>query len=387
VKQPRKAVFVPYIARTILNKHKHPDTWFWTRYTAYPYIGCQHGCHFCYCREKKYAPYDNISDFSYVIKVKQNAPALLHKALSKLPRDVIAVGDYQPAEKKFEISRRMLEVCRDLEFPVFILERSPLVLRDLDLLLDINKISRVTVLFSIIHTSTSLHATRISRMERLAPPPEARFAAMRQLALHGIQCGVSFMPILPQLCDTRENIESVIRHTAEFGGQFVLAAPLTLADQQKAYFMDYLHEEEPALYQGYQALYPDKSYSPAGPAWLETARLVRELCQQHGLTDRMPRPILPGEKRALNKKAAEHLANQIYKMELDQAPAHQIWPYRKAAWSIEDTEQDIGLIYSQMGRKGLESIQNVGPKFSGLLETLIRDNMENNDHIQEKPTQ
>jgi len=114
---------------------------------------------------------------------------------------------------------------------------------------------------------------------------------------------------------------------------------------------------------------------------------VRELCQQHGLTDRMPRPILPGEKRALNKKAAEHLANQIYKMELDQAPAHQIWPYRKAAWSIEDTEQDIGLIYSQMGRKGLESIQNVGPKFSGLLETLIRDNMENNDHIQEKPTQ
>ena len=387
MKASRKAVFVPYNARTILNKHKRPDTWFWTRYTAYPYIGCQHGCHFCYCREQKYAPYDDIDDFPYIIKVKQNAPAQLHKALSKLPRDVIAVGDYQPAERKFGISRRMLEVCLDLQFPVFILERSPLVLRDLDLLLEINKVAHVTVLFSIIHTSASPHADRISRMERLAPPPEKRFAAMRQLTDHGIPCGVSFMPILPELCDTRENITSVIQHTRDHGGQFILAAPLTLTDQQKAYFMRYLQQNEPALYPTYQALYPGQSYGPAGPSWIRTARLVRELCQQHGLPDRMPRPILPGEKRTLNKIAVAYLADQLYTMELDQVPDQRMWPYRKAAWSIEDTEQDIGLIYQHMGLKGLESIQHVGPKFARLLEKLIHDNMESDDHIPQNTAQ
>ncbi len=382
-----KAVIVPYNARTILNKHKRPDTWFWTRYTAYPYIGCQHGCHFCYCREQKYAPYDDIDDFSYVIKVKQNAPALLHKALSKLPRDVVAIGDYQPAERKFEVSRRMLEVCLGLRFPVFILERSPLVLRDLDLLLEINKVAHVSVLFSIIHTSTSPHATRIDRMERLAPLPEQRFAAMRQLTDRGITCGVSFMPILPGLCDTHENIELVIRHTRDHGGQFIIASSLTLADQQKAYFMRYLHDTEPDLVPAYKALYPGQTYGPSGSSWIRTARLIRETCQQNGLPDRMPRPILPGEKRALNKKAVAYLADQLYTMELDQIPDQRIWPYRKAAWSIEDTEQDIGLIYRCMGRKGLESIQHVGPTFARQLETIICDNMENNDHVQEKPNQ
>jgi len=384
---PRKTAFVPYNTRTILNKHKRADTWFWTRYTAYPYIGCQHGCHFCYCREEKYAPYENINDFPTIIKVKQNAPALLQKALSKLPRDVVAVGDYQPAEKKFEVSRRMLEVCLELQFPVFILERSPLVLRDLDLLKEINKAAHVSVLFSIIHTSASPHAERISRMERLAPSPEKRFAAMRQLADNGIQCGVSFMPILPDLCDTHENIELVIQHTRDNGGQFVLAAPLTMADQQKEYFIRYLQENEPGLTPNYRALYPAKSYGPVGNSWIKTGRLVRELSQQYGLPDRMPRPIIPGEKRALNKKAVEHLSNQLYTMELDQVPDQRMWPYRKAAWSIEDTRQDISLIYRQMGLKGLESIRNVGPKFARMLESLIRDNMEIDDHLQEKPTQ
>ena len=59
MKTGRKTIFETYRPRTILNKSKRPDHWFWTRYTAYPYIGCQHGCHFCYCREKKYAPYDD----------------------------------------------------------------------------------------------------------------------------------------------------------------------------------------------------------------------------------------------------------------------------------------------------------------------------------------
>ena len=73
----RRTTFIPYSPKRLLNKSKRPDHWFWTRYSAYPYIGCQHGCEFCYCRERKYAPYEDAADFAYVIKVKENAPQLL----------------------------------------------------------------------------------------------------------------------------------------------------------------------------------------------------------------------------------------------------------------------------------------------------------------------
>ncbi len=123
----RRTVFIPYRPKTILNKHKRADHWFWTRYSAYPFIGCQHGCEFCYCRERKYAPYDDPADFAYVIKVKENAPELLRRALARAAVDPVFTGDYQPAERKFGMSRRMLEVCLEAGFPVFVLERSPLV--------------------------------------------------------------------------------------------------------------------------------------------------------------------------------------------------------------------------------------------------------------------
>ena len=88
----RRATFTPYRPKTILNKHKRADHWFWTRYSAYPYIGCQHGCEFCYCREEKYYPYTDVHDFAYVIKVKENAPELLRRALSRATASSSAQG-------------------------------------------------------------------------------------------------------------------------------------------------------------------------------------------------------------------------------------------------------------------------------------------------------
>jgi hypothetical protein len=107
--------------------------------------------------------------------------------------------------------------------------------------------------------------------------------------------------------------------------------------------------------------------------WHGTALRVKELCERYGIRDRMPRPIIPGDKRALNKRIAEALAKQCYWMELDNAPGQRVWAYRKAAWAIEDLEQDVGLIYRQMGRKGLESIENVGPRLAEVVEDLISE--------------
>jgi DNA repair photolyase len=367
----RRAVFIPYEPKTILNKAKRADHWFWTRYSAYPYLGCQHGCEFCYCRERKYAPHDDPLDFAYMIKVKTNAPALLRRALSRAPLDVVGVGDYQPAERKFALSRQMLEVCAELGFPVLVLSRSPLVLRDLDVLQTIRARAAVTVAFSIISAPGSPSYERVCQMEHLAPPAARRLAAMEQLARAGITVGACCMPIVPGLCDTDANLQAVVRQVADHGGRFVLAGGLTLADQQRAYFLNVLHERFPEWLALYTRLYPEGSYSPVGWGWPQVASRIRELCLGGGLADRMPRPIVAGDKRALNKRIVEALANRIWALELEAGgrARGRAWAYRRAAWAIEDLPQDIALIYAQLGAKGVESIPAVGP---GLAREMIQ---------------
>jgi len=179
------------------------------------------------------------------------------------------------------------------------------------------------------------------------------------------------MPILPDICDTDENIENVIKSTADHGGQFVLAAPLTLADQQKSYFLDFLAQNYPYFLERYKILYPQNSYGGNVGTWLKTARKVREVCQRIGIPDRQPRPIVPGEKRELNKRISEMLSDKAYEMELEGKSSNLIWPYRKAAWAVEDLQQDISLVYRKMGLRGLESIENIGPFIAKLLEESI----------------
>jgi DNA repair photolyase len=369
----RRAEFIRYRPKTILNKAKRADHWFWTRYSAYPYIGCQHGCEFCYCREQKYSPYDDPLDFAYQIKIKENAPELLRKALNRLPVDLVFTGDYQPAERKFGVSRQMLEVCCELGFPVFILERSPLVLRDLDLIQEIHKNARAVVAFSIIHTPETPDYAAIQKMEHLAPSVEKRYAAMEKLAAAGIPTGVCAMPLLPGLCDQRANLEALARWTAGHGGQFILASSLTLADQQKDYFFGVLTQHFPGLLASYQKRYPPGSYAPAAYDWRGVALQLREFCIKYGISDRQPRPIIPGDKRALNRKIVERLAEDTYRLELENAPAQRIWATRKAAWAVEDLEQDIALIYQQMGLKGLQSIPDIGVGMAKKLEALLQE--------------
>ncbi len=347
-------------------------------------VDCVH--QYCYCRERKYCPFDDPNDFSYVIKVKESAPELLRKALSRLPVDVVVTGDYQPAEKKFEVSRRLLEVCLELGFPISILERSPLVLRDLDLIKEINQRAPSVVFFSMISSPDSPSYERVRQMD--LRPGTAHGKALRRDGAGGQSRHLDRdqHDINPRSAAERdayparpapeggtdENLEATVRWTAKHGGQFVIAGGLTLADQQRDYFFGVLRDRFPDLLPLYERLYPTGSYGPVRSGDPHAiGRRVRELCTRYGISDRMPRPIIPGDKRALNKHIVEALANECYRMELDHAPGQRIWAYRKAAWAIEDLKQDVGLIYRQMGRKGLESIDNVGPRLAEVVEEML----------------
>jgi DNA repair photolyase len=359
---------VPYDAKKILNVHKHADSWFWDKYSAHPYIGCEHGCEYCYSREKKYSRNGNPDDFSKIIKIKQNAPDLLRKELTKVPKGIVIVGDYQPVEEKTQISRKMLQVCLDLGFPVSLLEKSPLVLRDMDLIEKINKKSWASVTFSIITTKDD--KTR-DLFEPNAPSTASRFDVIRKFSEKGILTGVAFMPILPFIYDDDENIEAVVKTTAENGGKFVLSGGLTLATTQKEHYLKIVAKHFPELLPKYEQLYAG-NYGPDCKYYGELGKKVSKLCQRYGISDRMPRYVPEGS-LAVNKLVSEKLHNKVYRMELDCVASYKLWAYRKAAWTLEDLTESVAEIYVQSGTEGLESLQGIGKSLASEIEFQLKE--------------
>jgi DNA repair photolyase len=367
--------FVPYQPKRILNVHRHVDGgWFWAKYVAHPYVGCQEGCVYCYWRDEKYnmlardPAAQGLQDrFSQYIKVKTNAAELLRRELLKVQRDVIVVGDYQPAEAKYGLSREMLKVCAELRFPTLILEKSPLVLRDLDVISEINERSWACVMFSIVrHESTGYSEI----FEPHAPRIEGRFRAMRAFADCGVMSGTALMPILPYICDDDCNLEAVVSKTAENGGRFVLAAGLTMSGAQATYFIEALKRHDPELVEKYEQLYGG-AYSPPDAEYFGKIGLkVRDLCTKFGILDKMPRYIPEGS-LATNKRIAEEIFNRCRQMEIERAPSYKIWAYRRAGWTIDELDSDILAVYERSGIQGLRALPNIGP----ILASFIAENL------------
>jgi hypothetical protein len=208
-------------------------------------------------------------------------------------------------------------------------------------------------------------------MEGLAPAPEKRFEAMKKLAAAGILTGTCLMPVLPGLGDDDENMREVVRHTADHGGKFVLFGGLTLSDQQRTYYLDVINKNFPEVMHHYRSCYPSGSYGPV-EQWSHQRQVkVYEWCQQYGIKDRMPRPIIRGDKRELNKRIVEELSYQEHLLDLKRASEQRKWSVRNAANAIEDLEQNVGLVYQIMGMKGLQSIAGIDPEMAREVERLI----------------
>lgn len=143
------------------------------------------------------------------------------------------------------------------------------------------------------------------------------------------------MPIPPGLCDTDEYLEATTCCTANHGRTFVLGGGLTLAEQQRDFTMRELAEHFLDPLPLYEQLCPAGSYSAVHSGGLYAiGRRVRELCLRYAISDRMPCPIIPGDKRALNNLIAEALANQCYWLKLENAAGQRVWAYRKAAQAV-----------------------------------------------------
>ncbi|MGD2077978.1 MAG: hypothetical protein PVH18_06320 [Chloroflexota bacterium] len=374
--------FRPYETKKIVNVHKHVDgPWFWGKYTAHPYLGCRSGCEFCYLRGSRYLGRRDPETFDSLIQVKINAVERLRKEIARLEPDIISCGDWQqPAEDRFRLSRGMLQVVHEFNFPLFIVERSPLLTRDLDLLIQINQESWVGVVYSI----SSLDPAVKRAFEPRSPGVKRRLGAIARLASAGITVGASLMPILPYAGDDEASLEALIKAVKDHGGTFVMAGGLTMDGIQARRTLSAAHRYDSALVERWRKLYrwpvgAEPSYGPPPAYNARLGLLVRDLCARHDLADRMPRYIRPGP-LAVNKRVAERLFIRTYDLELEQAPSQRIWAYRKAAWAVDELSDSIFERYRLGGQAELLRIAGLGESITTQIAQWLAEESSGNVH-------
>jgi len=262
VRERAEVEYFHLTTRSTLNREssgRMPFAW-----TINPYRGCEFGCHYCYARyTHEFMEMWDSRDFERRIFAKADAPDLLRAEL-RLGRDKglpIALGTatdpYQPAERQFEITRRLLEVFADFRgLDLSVTTKSVLILRDIDLLRSLAGRHRFSV-----HMTVTTHDERLARLlEPKAPPPAQRLEAVRKLAEAGIHVGVNAMPILPGLNDAPLMLGTLAAQASQAGARFLYGNVLFLMPSALKQFMPFLEREFPHLVQRYRKLYARSAY-------------------------------------------------------------------------------------------------------------------------------
>ncbi|GGK14762.1 radical SAM protein [Caldalkalibacillus thermarum] len=250
----------PLTAKQVLNRVKAPAMPF--DWSLNPYRGCQHGCSFCYARAThRFLDLECDDTFQHYILYKQNAVEALTEQLKRMAGfsrtlkhiGTVAIGTatdpYQPLEGKLQLTRKCLEVLARYQVPVSITTRSPLILRDIDVL---KTLPVVSINFSV--NTMQKHIWRM--LEPASPHPRQRLAAVRRLSQEGLPAGIFLAPIVPYLTDRPRDLREVIASAAEHGARFVMPSYLRLSTPEvKTWFLQVLKQREPSLVQRYEALY------------------------------------------------------------------------------------------------------------------------------------
>jgi DNA repair photolyase len=229
-----------------------------------PYRGCYHQCVFCYARRThSFLDDDGVDRWGSRIYVKTNAPAVLRSELAKRSwtHEHVAIGTvtdpYQPLEGRYRLTRGILQALRDYDTPASLITRSPLVIRDIDVLRELARTAGASVSVSI----ATLDATLAREIEPTVAPPEKRLLAVRKLAQAGIKVHVALAPILPHITDSPENVEAVVRSAREAGAHAVWHNTLHLHEVTRDAFFGYLRSKRPDLIAQYASYYRGK-YAP-----------------------------------------------------------------------------------------------------------------------------
>jgi len=203
--------------KTVLNKSALAD------YCINPYVGCQHACRYCYAESYTRRFSKHIEAWGDFVDVKINAPAVLARQIRRRPKGTVYLSSltdaYQPLERKYELTRRLLEILLQHQFPISIQTKSALVLRDLDL---IRKFHEREVGFTI----TTLNDDVRKSFEPGSSSVEEKLLAIKELKENGVKTFVFFGPVLPYLSD--QNLEQYFHQIVSAGVDYLYVDKLNL---------------------------------------------------------------------------------------------------------------------------------------------------------------
>ncbi len=330
----RGTTFHEVPVKAILNSPTTTNMGFWS---LNPYIGCEFGCTYCYAREThrwtvekaendagkrvdeaRLSGYARTGEelpayplthlpawlaFEKRILVKTSAAAVLTRTLfpAKLANSTLVIGTatdpYQPAERRFQLTRSILQALlgwRGLKLGI--ITKSPLILRDLEVLQELRKRHELSIHISI----ASVDAALLRRLEARSPAPHARIRALKGLVDGGIRAGIMMAPIVPGISDSREQLAAVMQAGKEAGARYVHGAALRLGPAARARFLPHLAHEFPEMLGRYTRRYargdsPGKDYTDA-----LTARL-RSLQREYGFEPTTPRAERMREQRTASR--------------------------------------------------------------------------------------
>ena len=230
--------------KSIINVIKSPDLMM--DYSMNPYQGCEHGCSYCFARPThEFWGYSAGIDFERKLMVKKNAPQLLEKTFQKksyVPKTIMLSGNtdcYQPIEKQFEITRKLLQVCLDYRHPVSIITKNALILRDLDILEKMTEKNLISVSMSIPTLNEDLRRV----MEPRTSTARNKLKAIEVLSEKKIPVNVMIAPVIPGL--TSDESFSIMKSVSDAGARSCCYTLVRLNDTVEPVFVQWLEAHFP----------------------------------------------------------------------------------------------------------------------------------------------
>ena len=272
--------------RSALNAVKGmPFNW-----TLNPYRGCTHGCHYCFARryqtQFELGPGD---EFSSVIFVKTNLVDVLKRELDRpsWTREQVAVGTatdpYQPIEGHYKLTRRSLEALHAGRTPIGLVTKGPMVVRDADILSDMDRGAGATVYMSV----PTIDDDAWTALEPGTAHPLQRLRAVKHLREAGVHVGVLMAPVVPGFMTRPNQLEATVKAVADHGAAFVGANVMYLKGGTKDHFMGFIAREFPHMREGFESLYAG-AYAPSG--YISSIRaMVDTLQKRYDVRPRGPR--------------------------------------------------------------------------------------------------
>jgi DNA repair photolyase len=312
----RGASFHEIPVKAILNSPASTGMGFWS---LNPYVGCEFGCTYCYAREThkwrieraegptigqddrgRLSPADA---FERQILVKTSAAAVLKRTLfpARLAGSTLVIGTatdpYQPAERQFRLTRQILEALLSWKgLALGIITKSPLIIRDIDLLVQLKERHELSVNISI----ASADAALLRRIEARSPAPHARLRALSRLTENGIHAGLLIAPVLPGITDSRDSLAALMAAGKAAGARYAVGSALRLGPATRSRFLPHLAHEFPELAGRYARRYENRQMPGRDYTEALSAR-IRALQAEYGF----PVPERRERERLLKGQARE----------------------------------------------------------------------------------